>query len=102
MQLEAMASRPITSCLGEETNTRLTTTSFQVGVESKKVSQPDPPDWAPRVCSPAMPASWRQRDLHFPAFRTTTQQEAGNRCLGTADGAAPISPPPMARLLNPA
>ena len=30
MQLEAIASRPITSYLGDETNTHLTTTSFQV------------------------------------------------------------------------
>jgi len=38
MQLEAIASRPITSYLGEETNTHLTTPSFQVTVESCKVS----------------------------------------------------------------
>jgi len=37
MQLEATASRPIASYLGEETNTCLTTTSFQVLVESNKV-----------------------------------------------------------------
>jgi len=36
-QLEATASHPITSCLGEEINSRLTTTSFQVVVESEKV-----------------------------------------------------------------
>ena len=42
MQLEATASHPITSYLGEETNTRLTPTSFQVVVESNKVS-PQPP-----------------------------------------------------------
>ena len=42
MQLEAIASRPITSYLGEETNTHLTTTSFQVVGESNKVS-PQPP-----------------------------------------------------------
>jgi len=29
MQLEAIASRPIAGHLGEETNTRLTTTSFK-------------------------------------------------------------------------
>jgi len=34
MQLEAIASRPITSYLGEETDACLTTTSFQVVVES--------------------------------------------------------------------
>jgi len=38
MQLEAIASRPITSHLGEETNICLTTTSFQVAVDSNKVS----------------------------------------------------------------
>jgi len=42
MQLEAISSHPIASYLGEETNTRLTTTSFQVAVESDKVS-PQPP-----------------------------------------------------------
>jgi len=36
-QLEAIASHPIASYLGEETNTRLTTTSSQVVVESEKV-----------------------------------------------------------------
>jgi len=42
MQFEAIASCPITSYLGEETNTCLTTTSFQVVLESNKVS-PQPP-----------------------------------------------------------
>ena len=37
MQLEAIASHPVASYLGEETNTCLTTTSFQVVVESDKV-----------------------------------------------------------------
>jgi len=36
-QVEATASRPIASYLGEETNTCLTTTSFQVFVETNKV-----------------------------------------------------------------
>jgi len=35
---EAVSSHPVTSYLGEETNTHLTTTSFQVVVESKVVS----------------------------------------------------------------
>ena len=38
MQLEAISSHPIAYYLGEETNTRLTTTSFQVVTESNKVS----------------------------------------------------------------
>ncbi|KAK4816273.1 hypothetical protein QYF61_014345 [Mycteria americana] len=42
VQLEAISSRPITSYLGEETDPHLSTTSFQVAVESKKVS-PQPP-----------------------------------------------------------
>jgi len=42
MQLEVIAFPPIASYLGEETNTCLTTTSFQVVVESNKVS-PQPP-----------------------------------------------------------
>ena len=42
LQLEAISSCPITSHLTEETNTPLTTTSFQVVVESDKVS-PQPP-----------------------------------------------------------
>jgi len=41
-QLEAIASRPITGYLGEETNPPLTTTSCQGAVESDKVS-PQPP-----------------------------------------------------------
>ncbi|KAK4823317.1 hypothetical protein QYF61_000919 [Mycteria americana] len=41
-QLEAISSRPITSYLGEEINTHLSTPSFQVVVESNKVS-PQPP-----------------------------------------------------------
>ncbi|KAK4816275.1 hypothetical protein QYF61_014347, partial [Mycteria americana] len=41
-QLEAISSRPITCYLGEETDPHLSTTSFQVVVESKKVS-PQPP-----------------------------------------------------------
>ncbi|KAK4814106.1 LOW QUALITY PROTEIN: hypothetical protein QYF61_008201, partial [Mycteria americana] len=42
VQLEAISSRPITCYLGEETDTHLATTSFQVVVESNKVS-PQPP-----------------------------------------------------------
>jgi len=42
MQLEAIASRPVTGYLGEETRTCLTTTSFQVAAESDNVS-PLPP-----------------------------------------------------------
>jgi len=42
MQLDSIASCPITSYLGEETNTCLTTTSFQVAVESNRVP-PQPP-----------------------------------------------------------
>jgi len=41
-QLEAISSRPVASYLGEETNTCLITTSFQVVVESNKVP-PQPP-----------------------------------------------------------
>jgi len=37
MQLEAIASCPIARYLGEETNTCLTTTSFQVGITSLKL-----------------------------------------------------------------
>jgi len=42
MQLEATASRPIASYMGEETNTCLITTSFQAVVESDKVSTEPP------------------------------------------------------------
>jgi len=42
MQPEAIASRPIADYLREETNTCLTTASFQVVVESDKVP-PQPP-----------------------------------------------------------
>ncbi|KAK4810817.1 hypothetical protein QYF61_008789 [Mycteria americana] len=41
-QLEAISSRPIASYLGEETDTHLSTTSFQVAVESDKVSPESP------------------------------------------------------------
>ncbi|KAK4831109.1 hypothetical protein QYF61_015412 [Mycteria americana] len=41
-QLEAISSCPITCHLGEETDPHLSTTSFQVAVESEKVS-PQPP-----------------------------------------------------------
>jgi len=37
-QLEAISSRPITCYLEKQTNTHLTTTCFQVVVESNKVS----------------------------------------------------------------
>ena len=40
--LEAISSRPLPFYLGEETNTHLTTTSFEVVVESDQVS-PQPP-----------------------------------------------------------
>ncbi|KAK4830578.1 hypothetical protein QYF61_011756 [Mycteria americana] len=42
VQLEAISSRPITCYLGEETDPHLSTTSFQVVVESDEVS-PQPP-----------------------------------------------------------
>jgi len=42
MQHEAIASHPIAGYLGEETTSHLTTTSFQVVVESDKVP-PQPP-----------------------------------------------------------
>ncbi|KAK4818581.1 hypothetical protein QYF61_015381 [Mycteria americana] len=42
VQLEAISSCPITCYLGEETDPHLSTTSFQVAVESEKVS-PQPP-----------------------------------------------------------
>jgi len=42
IQLEAISSHPIAGYLGEETNTCLTTTSFQLDVESNKVP-PQPP-----------------------------------------------------------
>ncbi|KAK4816506.1 hypothetical protein QYF61_017467 [Mycteria americana] len=41
-QLEAISSHPVTCYLGEETDPHLSTTSFQVAVESDKVS-PQPP-----------------------------------------------------------
>ncbi|KFQ12459.1 Ryanodine receptor 3, partial [Leptosomus discolor] len=53
LQLEAISSHPITCYLGEETNPHLTTTSFQVLVESDKVSPQPPPlqaeqPWCPQ------------------------------------------------------
>ena len=43
MQLEAIASCPVGSFLGEETNTLLITTTFHVIVENNKVSPQPPP-----------------------------------------------------------
>jgi len=43
MQLEAIASCPVASFLGEETNTLLITTTFHVIVENNKVSPQPPP-----------------------------------------------------------
>jgi len=42
IQLEAISSLPIANSLGEETSTCLTTTCFQVVVESDKVSPQSP------------------------------------------------------------
>jgi len=42
MQLEAIDSHPIADCFGGETNTCLTTTSFQVAAKSKKVPPQSP------------------------------------------------------------
>jgi len=42
VQLELISSRPIANYLGEETNTHLTRTPFQVAAESNKVL-PQPP-----------------------------------------------------------
>ena len=39
-QFKAVSSHPITCYLGEDTDTQLATTSFQVVVESDKVSLP--------------------------------------------------------------
>ena len=47
-QVEVIASRPIPSYLGEETNTHLTSTSCQVVVESKKKDEED--IWSYGVC----------------------------------------------------
>ena len=41
-QFEVIPSSPITSIMGEEADTQLTTTSLQVVIESDKVS-PEPP-----------------------------------------------------------
>jgi len=46
MQLEATASHPVASYLGEETNTCLITTSFQAAVGSNKV-----PPQSPLLCT---------------------------------------------------
>ena len=42
MQLEAIVSHPISSYLGEQTNTCLTAASFQVAVETDKVPTQPP------------------------------------------------------------
>jgi len=50
VQLEAISSHPITSDVGEETNTCLITTSFQVVLESNKVSPQPPPREQASTC----------------------------------------------------
>jgi len=65
-QLEAVASHPIASYVGEETNTRLTTTSFQVVVESNKVP-PQPPQVPPQP-----PSFRRERATLGPVQVTET------------------------------
>ncbi|KAJ7423221.1 hypothetical protein BTVI_10719 [Pitangus sulphuratus] len=52
VQLEAISSHPVTCYLGEETDTHLSVTSFQVVVESDKVT-PEPP--FPQVKQPQFP-----------------------------------------------
>ena len=79
MQLEAIASCPIISYLGEETNTHLTATSFQVVVESDKVSpQPSLLQTEQPQCPPlllirlAVRCSLTTADNASPLFTTKT------------------------------
>jgi len=65
-QLQAIASHPITSYLGEETNTHLITTAFQVVVESDKVS-PQPP--LLQTKQPQLPPPLFIRLLHINTYR---------------------------------
>ena len=71
MQLEAISFRPVASYLGEETNTRLTTTFFQVAVESNKVP-PQPPLLLTKQPQLPQPLLKRLEDLlPFSAFEST-------------------------------
>jgi len=97
MQLEAIASRPITGYLGEETNPRLTITSFQVAVESEKVP-PQPP--LLQTEQPQLPQPLLIRlVLSFAGFMASrTTGRGGNRQWGagklTEMRAAPPNPQP--------
>ncbi|KAK4826779.1 hypothetical protein QYF61_011428 [Mycteria americana] len=71
VQLEAISSRPITCYLGEETDPHLATISFQVVVESDKVS-PQPP----------FSALWDVVGRHAGALTAPVRAKDGNRELG--------------------
>jgi len=63
MQLEAISSRPIAGYLGEENNTHLSTTSFQVVAESNKVSLQPP---LLQTKQSQLPQPLRIRLVHLP------------------------------------
>ncbi|KAK4825284.1 LOW QUALITY PROTEIN: hypothetical protein QYF61_026129 [Mycteria americana] len=67
VQLEAISSRPIPCYMGEVTNPHLSTTSFQVVVESKKVS-PQPPFLQAK--QPQFPQLLLRRLLRCPSLDT--------------------------------
>jgi len=79
-QLEAIACRPIASYLGEETNTCLSTTSFQLVVKSNKVS-PQPPLLQAKLPQFPQPLLIRLvlQTLHQPCCSSldTLQQKVG-------------------------
>ena len=70
MQLEAIPPSPITSYVGEEANSHLTTASLQVVVESNKVS-PEPPLLLTRY------SQFTQSLLIRPVLQTPHQQFQG-------------------------
>jgi len=68
MQLEAVASCPVSSYLREETNTCLTTTSFQVAVESNKVPPQSP---LRQTKQPQLPQSLLKVTVHSQFLPTS-------------------------------
>ena len=75
-QLEAVSSHPITWYLGEETDTHLATTSFQVVVESNKVfSEP------PFLQAQALHFQQTSGKLKFPMRTRASNCETSPSCL---------------------
>jgi len=86
MQLEAISPCPITCYLWEETNTHLTTTSFQVAAESNKVppSASSSPDWTAPVPSATIHKTCALDPS--PALSPCFEHVPTTQCLSCSEG----------------